>query len=62
MRGGQRLEAPPTLEAIRASHVAQVNWLQSVLRSLQPAAQAYEVEVSEGVRKLARCVDADTAH
>ena len=28
----------------------------------QPAAQAYEVEVSEGVRKLARCVDADTAH
>ncbi|HSC00222.1 MAG TPA: nicotinate phosphoribosyltransferase, partial [Burkholderiaceae bacterium] len=61
MRGGRRLAAAPSLEAIRAYHAAQMRALPAALRELEAAPAPYGPEVSEAVRALARAVDAATA-
>jgi len=60
MRGGRRVGLAPTLDHIRAHHAAQMRALPPALRSLEPA-PAHEVRVSDGLRSLARAVDAATA-
>jgi len=58
MRSGRRIAPAPSLDAIRRHHAAQMLALPAALRSLAPAAQPYEVEISPGLRALARDVDA----
>ncbi len=58
MRGGRRVGAAPTLEESRAHHARQMASLPAAWRTLQPAAQAFPVEISPGLRDLAREVDA----
>jgi len=56
MRGGQRLEAPPTLELLRQQAAQSLTSLPSELRSLTTPA-SYPVEVSRAVCDLAAEVD-----
>ena len=58
MRGGRRVEAAPTLEAIRARCGRQLATLPSALRTLAPAAERPPVAVSAAVHALAREIDA----
>jgi nicotinate phosphoribosyltransferase len=58
MRGGRRVGTAPTLEESRAYHARQMALLPAALRGLQPARDAYRVEISPGLRALAREVDA----
>jgi len=58
MRGGRRVGAAPTLEESRAYHTRQMALLPAALRVLQPAREAYRVDISPGLRTLAREVDA----
>ena len=58
MRAGRRLAAAPSLDEIRRHHAAQMRTLPAALRSLEPTPQSHAVEISAGVRALAREVDA----
>ena len=60
MIGGRRTAPPPTLEQSRVHVAAQLATLPDALRGLPDAAPAYRVEISEGLRALAREVDAHT--
>lgn len=57
---GRRVGPSAPLEESRAHCAAQLRALPQHLRSLQPATQAYRVDISEAVRALARQVDAST--
>lgn len=61
MRGGRRLAPPPTLAQIREHHAAQRRSLPPSLCSLAPAAAPYPVRISDGLRALAREMDAQDA-
>jgi nicotinate phosphoribosyltransferase len=58
MRGGRRLAPSPSLAELRADHAAQMLALPDALRGLAPAAPPYPVAISQGLRELARAVDA----
>jgi nicotinate phosphoribosyltransferase len=60
MRGGQRIRPAPALDDLRARCATQLAALPAPLRSLQPAPAPYPVEISAGLRDLAREVDAAT--
>jgi nicotinate phosphoribosyltransferase len=57
---GRRVGPATPLEQSRAHCAAQLRALPQPLRSLQPAPQAYRVDISEAVQALARQVDAGT--
>ncbi|ATE58966.1 nicotinate phosphoribosyltransferase [Thauera sinica] len=60
MRGGRRLAPPEPLAGLRAHAAAELARLPAPLREPGPAAEAppYPVEVSDGLRTLARELDA----
>lgn len=58
MRGGRRLQPPPTLEGIRAHAAAQLQALPDSLRSLTRTVP-YPVIVSESLQSLAQELDAE---
>lgn len=60
MRAGRRIDGRVSLEQIRAYHAAQLRTLPGALQALERAEPAYELEVSDAVRALARAVDATT--
>jgi nicotinate phosphoribosyltransferase len=57
---GRRVGGTPTLEDARVHCAAQLRALPQDLRSLETTTQPYRVEISEGLRALARDVDAAT--
>ena len=61
MRAGRRLAGQPTLAQARQHCAAQLQALPAVLRGLAPAAQPYEVLLSEGLVALAAELDARDA-
>lgn len=58
---GRRVGPQPTLAQIRAHHATQMQSLPPTLRTLEAAPQPYPVDVSAGLRALAREVDARDA-
>jgi nicotinate phosphoribosyltransferase len=61
MRAGRRLPSTGTLAQARSRCAAQLARLPEALRTLEPAASPYPVEISHTLRALAREVDAATA-
>ncbi len=61
MRDGRRLPSEPTLEQARMHCRAQIDRLPDTLRALQSASTPYPVEISTGLRALARDLD-DAPH
>lgn len=61
MRAGRRLPTMPTLDEARAHCRAQLARLPEALRRLEPAPDAFPVEISAGLHALAREVDAATS-
>jgi nicotinate phosphoribosyltransferase len=59
LRGGRRVEPPPSLEALRERARAQMAMLPEALRALAPASP-YPVAVSPSLRALADAFDAQT--
>ena len=57
MRKGRRLNAPESLPAIRERAAGQLAKLPERLRTLEPAASPYRVEIAAALRKLAAQVD-----
>jgi nicotinate phosphoribosyltransferase len=58
MRGGKRITAPETLDAIRARATTQLERVPEALRTLDPAAPPYTVRISPALEALAREADA----
>jgi len=56
MRGGRRLQPPPTLEGLRAHAAAQLKALPDALRAITEKAD-YPVSISETLETLARKLD-----
>ena len=61
MRAGRRLPSTGTLAQARSRCAAQLARLPEALRTLEPAASPYPVEISHALRALAREVDAAMA-
>jgi nicotinate phosphoribosyltransferase len=59
MRGGRRVETPPTLAEIQEHHAQQRRMLPAYLRDLTPE-RAYPVAISQQVQAAAREADAAT--
>ena len=57
MRGGRRVGALPSLDEARQHHTQEVARLPSALRTLQPTAAAYTVDISAGLQRLVDEVD-----
>lgn len=58
MRGGRRVAAAPSLDAIRSRVADQLRRLPPSLRGLEPGDTPFPVVVSDGLRALAREADA----
>ena len=58
MRGGRRIGIATSLDESRAYHARQMRSLPAALRTLQPARRPCRVDISPGLRALAREVDA----
>ena len=57
MRGGRRIAAQESLEAMRNRAITQLGLLPERLRSLEPAHEGYPVAISPRLRALAAAVD-----
>jgi nicotinate phosphoribosyltransferase len=60
MRGGKRLSASPTADALRARAARELAALPPGLRGLDQPAEPYRVDISTALRELAAQVDAKT--
>jgi nicotinate phosphoribosyltransferase len=60
MRGGRRVGAAPSLQAIRSRVAQQLGRLPPSLRGLEPADEAYPLEVTDALQALAAQADAAT--
>jgi nicotinate phosphoribosyltransferase len=60
MRGGQRLQAPPGLDALRAHAKRQLAILPQRLRELESSTEPYRVEIAPVLQDLAARLDQQT--
>jgi len=60
MRGGQRLQAPPGLDALRAHAKRQLAILPQRLRELESSTEPYRVEIAPVLQELAARLDQQT--